>query len=39
MIDLSRQPKKQEEEPIGMVLAGLIPMLVIILCMMMWRLG
>jgi len=38
MIDLNRQPKKNEES-IGMVLAGLIPMLVIILGMMMWRLG
>lgn len=38
MIDLSRQ-KKQEEESLGMVIAGLIPFLVIILVMMMWGLG
>lgn len=38
MIDLNRQSQKKEES-IGMVLAGLIPMLVIILGMMMWRLG
>lgn len=37
MIDLNRQQKK-EEESLGAVLAGLIPFLVIILGMMMWRL-
>lgn len=38
MIDLSRQ-KKQEEESLGMVIAGLIPFLVIFLAVMMWRIG
>lgn len=38
MIDLSRQ-KKQEEESLGMVVAGLVPFLVIFLIAMMWRLG
>lgn len=38
MIDLSRQ-KKQEEESLGMVVAGLVPFLVIFLLAGLWRLG
>lgn len=38
MIDLNRQPKKQEES-LGAIVAALVPFLVIFLAAAMWRLG